>query len=74
MESVIKFINKANWKGIIALIVQNERAGQKRVADEIIDNAAELPVEEQQTLLTVAKAMQYTRSCILHNEHKAQER
>ena len=71
---MIKFINKANRKGIGALTMQNKREGQKGVSDEIIDNAAKLPVEEQQMLLTVAKAMQYTRSCILRHEHETQER
>ncbi len=35
------------------------------VADEIIDNAAGLPLENQELLLMMAKAMQYTRSCII---------
>lgn len=36
------------------------------IADEIIDNAIGLPLENQEILLMMAKAMQYTRSCVLH--------
>jgi len=36
----------------------------QKVLDEIIDNVAGLPLESQDTILMVAKAMQYTRSCM----------
>lgn len=34
------------------------------VLNEIIDNAAGLPLEGQYTVLMIAKAMQFTRSCM----------
>ncbi|MCM1213077.1 MAG: hypothetical protein NC331_15885 [Lachnospiraceae bacterium] len=33
-------------------------------AEEIIDNAIDLPLENQELLLMMAKAMQYTRTCV----------
>lgn len=38
------------------------------IADEIINNAIGLPVENQELLLMMAKAMQYTRNCVLRQE------
>lgn len=38
------------------------------IAEEIIDSAIELPPENQELLLMMAKAMQYTRNCMLHQE------
>lgn len=47
---------------------------QTRVLDEIIDNAAGLPVESQNLLLTVAKAMRYTRKSIMCESPDAADR
>ena len=38
---------------------------QAKVLNEIIDNAAELPLDSQNLLLMLAKAMQYTHNCIV---------
>ena len=38
---------------------------QAEVLDEIIDNAIDLPVESQDLLLMMAKAMRYTRECVI---------
>ena len=38
---------------------------QKDVLNEIIDNAVSLPIENQELLLSMAKAMRYTRKCVL---------
>ena len=38
---------------------------QTKIADEIIDNAVELPLENQEILLMMAKAMQYTHNSVL---------
>lgn len=35
------------------------------IVEEIIDNATELPMEEQSQLLMLAKGMAYTRNCIM---------
>lgn len=35
------------------------------VIDEIISNATELPLEKQEMLLVIAKAMQYTKNSIM---------
>ena len=43
---------------------QNNK-GQTELANEIIDNAILLPVESQELLLMMAKAMHYTRKCVL---------
>lgn len=38
------------------------------IAEQIIDNAIELPLENQEILLMMAKAMQYTRNCMLRQK------
>ena len=40
--------------------------------DEIIDNAIELPVESQDLLLMMAKAMRYTRECVIRQSSAEQ--
>lgn len=52
-------------KGDDDLSTHSHSDGQTQIADEIIDNAIELPVENQELLLMMAKAMQYTRKCVL---------
>lgn len=47
------------------MAVQNNSGQKTKIADEIIDNAIGLPVENQELLLMMAKAMQYTRKCVL---------
>lgn len=60
---MLQFSNKAYIKENSALTMQTGANGQKNVVDEIIDNAIELPLENQEILLMMAKAMQYTRDC-----------
>lgn len=49
--------------------MKNISAQQIKLLDELIDNATELPVESQNLLLMLAKAMSYTRNCIIqHSE------
>ena len=44
-------------------------SGQDRgIAGKIIGNAMELPLENQELLLMMAKAMQYTHNCMLHQK------
>lgn len=45
---------------------------QAKVLDEIIDNAIELPVESQDLLLMMAKAMRYTRECVIRQSSAEQ--
>ncbi len=45
---------------------------QVKVLDEIIDNAIELPVESQDLLLMMAKAMRYTRECVIRQSSAEQ--
>lgn len=47
-----------------ALSTQFDSGRQTGIADEIIDNAIGLPLENQELLLMMAKAMQYTRNCV----------
>lgn len=47
------------------MITPNSSIQQGKVIDEIIENAIELPVESQDLLLMMAKAMRYTRDCVL---------
>lgn len=47
------------------MTTQKGSAQQLKVLDEIIDNATGLPVESQDLLLIIAKAMRYTRDCML---------
>ena len=34
------------------------------IVDEIIENASELPIECQECMLTIVKAMEFTRDCL----------
>lgn len=61
---MLKFINKALRNGGIALTTHIDSDRQIKTADEIIDNAMGLSLENQELLLMMAKAMQYTRNCI----------
>lgn len=54
------------------MAMQLDSNRQKKVVDEIIDHAIELPVENQEILLMMAKAMQYTRDC--ETKHKMHQR
>lgn len=47
------------------MTVQKSHKQQAGIADEIIDSAVGLPLENQELLLMMAKAMQYTRKCVL---------
>ena len=63
----------------MTLAMQNASAGQVKIVDEIIDNAAGLPIENQYLLLMMAKAMRYTRDCVMRQlaaeqPHKFQKR
>jgi len=44
--------------------VQSNSKRKTKIADEIIESAKGLSVENQELLLMMAKAMQYTRNCI----------
>lgn len=46
----------------------------KKVLEEIIDNASELPVESQDLLLMMAKAMRHTRNCVIRQNDAEQLR
>lgn len=46
--------------------MQSSPKKQTKIADELIDSAVELPLENQELLLMMAKAMQYTRNCVSH--------
>lgn len=61
------------------MTTQNDSAGQVKIVDEIIDNAAGLSIESQYLLLMMAKAMRYTRDCVMRQlavdqPHKYQKR
>lgn len=43
-----------------------------KLLDEIIDNAAELPLESQNWLLLIAKSMRYTRDCVIRQSEAKQ--
>lgn len=47
------------------MTMQDNSKQQTKIADEIIDNAVELPLENQELLLMMAKAMHYTHTCVL---------
>ncbi len=53
------------------MIWKNCSSRQITIVDEIIDNATELPVESQNLILMMAKAMQYTRDCMMR-EHTSE--
>lgn len=50
---------------IMILTKDTSSAEQRKVLDNIIENAVELPVDSLEVLLLVAKSMRYTRECIM---------
>lgn len=44
---------------------QKDPAGRPTILDEIMENAVSLPVESQDLLLMMAKAMRHTRDCLI---------
>lgn len=52
-----------------------ESTGGAKIVDTVVEQAMELPIESQEIILTVAKAMQYTRYCMKKEEgsHLSQE-
>lgn len=54
--------------------MQNASRGNAKVMDEIIDNAAGLPIESQYMILMMAKAMKYTRDCVMRQPSAEQSR
>lgn len=54
--------------------MQNASRGNTKVVDEIIDNAAGFPVESQYMILMMAKAMKYTRDCVMRQLAAEQSR
>lgn len=65
---MLLFINNAKEKEGRSLTTQIEPGRQRTIADELIDNAIGLPVESQDLVLMMAKAMQHTRQCIRRQE------
>ncbi len=49
----------------MVLSIKIKQSQQESILNEIIDNAAGLPVESQDLLLMIAKAMRYTRNSII---------
>lgn len=47
------------------MITEKKSDYKNSIVEEIIDNATELPMEEQSQLLMLAKGMAYTRNCIM---------
>lgn len=43
---------------------------ETKTLDEIIDSASELPLEYQDWILELAKAMAYTKRCMLNQAYK----
>lgn len=62
-------------KGRIRLAGKMESTGGAKIVDTVVEQAMELPIESQEIILTVAKAMQYTRYCMKKEEgsHLSQE-
>lgn len=52
------------------MTMQNESTEKTKVLDEIINGAVELPLESQDLLLMMAKAMRYTRDYIYRTEYR----
>ncbi len=50
------------------MTMKTDGVGQVKILDEIINNATGLPLESQDLLLMMAKAMRYTRDCIYRTE------
>lgn len=55
------------------LTMQKDSEQTKKVLDEIIENAIELPVESQNLLLMMARAMQYTKKCMTEHSTEGQK-
>ena len=49
----------------IVLTKEKNLTEQENVLNEIIENAIGLPPDNQEVLLMIAKAMKYTRECII---------
>lgn len=54
------------------MITKTSLTQQKKVIDEIIENAVGLPIESQGMLLMMAKAMRYTREYMLRQSSVGQ--
>lgn len=50
------------------MAVQTSSPQQRKVLDEIIDNARDLPLESQVWVLMMAKAMCHTRNCVVKQD------
>lgn len=46
------------------MAVQTSSANKAAIANEIINNAVDLPLEGQKVILMIAKSMKYTRECV----------
>lgn len=57
--------SQRNYGGWTALLAQKISIEKVRILNEIIENAAGLPVESQDLLLMMAKAMRHTRDCLM---------
>lgn len=56
------------------MTLEMNSTNQTQVLDEIIDSAAGLPVESQDLLLMIAKAMRYTRRSIMRKSPEGTDR
>jgi len=56
------------------LKAQSTTVQQVKILDELIDNAVGLPVESQDLLLMMAKAMRHTRNCLMQGDVNNQPR
>lgn len=54
--------------------MQNASRGNTKVVDEIINNAVGVPIESQYMILMMAKAMKYTRDCVMRQLAAEQSR
>lgn len=54
--------------------MQNASGRNAKVMDEIITNAAGFPIESQYMILMMAKAMKYTRDCVMRQLSAEQSR
>ena len=48
--------------------MQADPAGRLKILDEIMENAGTLPLEIQDLLLMMAKAMRHTRDCVIREK------
>ena len=48
--------------------MQADPAGRLKILDEIMENAGTLPLESQDLLLMMAKAMRHTRDCVIREK------